>query len=83
MQRDKDEVADLEACIAEASRPELIAFCQMLQRARKVELSLMRNQLCLLREDCRLPGSQDEAAASIPKAKRRAGPPFGMALCPP
>jgi hypothetical protein len=61
MQRDKDEIADLEACIAEASRPELTAFCQMLQRARTVEMRLMRNQLCLLREDCRLPGDQDDA----------------------
>jgi hypothetical protein len=61
LQRDKDEIADLAACIAKAGRSELTAFCQLLQRARTVEIRLMRNQLCLLREDCRLPGDQEDA----------------------
>lgn len=62
IQRDKDEIADVEACMAKAIRPELTAFCQMLQRARTVEIRLMQNQLCRLREDCRLHGDRDEAA---------------------
>lgn len=61
MHRDTDEIADVEACIAKAGRPELTAFCQMLQRARSVERRLMQNQLCLLRENCGSPGGRDEA----------------------
>jgi hypothetical protein len=66
MQRDRDEIADVEACMAEATRPELVAFCQMLQRARTVEIRLLQNQLCLLREDCPLHGDRDGAPSQPP-----------------
>lgn len=70
IQRDKDEIADVEACMAQAIRPELTAFCQMLQRARTVEIRLLQNQLCRLREDCRLHGDRDEQRLGL-NCKRR------------
>ena len=66
IQRDKNEIADVETCMAEVTRPELTAFCQMLQRARTVEIRLMQNQLCLLREDCPLHGYRDDAPPQPP-----------------
>lgn len=59
MRQDREELRTDTACTSKATHDELIKFCELLARARTVELRLMRTQLCLWYSDCESRQEQD------------------------
>lgn len=41
------------SCLTEATHPEILNFCHLVERSRSVEIQLLENQLCQLQKNCR------------------------------